>query len=83
MAPGIAGNTRRAIARRTEGLRNLLGQLPLPHDGMVVGPDLQILTAANWPHNMFTAPGGSVFIPDNSAIEISNPAQPLIQAYGV
>ena len=55
----------------------------LPNDGMVTGRDPQILPAANWPHNIFTAPGGSVFVRDNSANEANDPAQPLTRAYGV
>ena len=55
----------------------------LPNDGMVVGRDPQVLTAANWPHSVVTAPGGSVFVPDNSVNAVSDPAQPLIRAYGV
>jgi hypothetical protein len=55
----------------------------LPNDSMVVGPGPQVLTAANWSHNIFTAPGGSVLVPDNSANEVNDPAQPLIRANGV
>jgi hypothetical protein len=56
---------------------------PLPNDGMVVGRNPQVLTAANWSHNIFTAPGGPVFVPDNSVSEVKDPVQPLIRAYGV
>jgi hypothetical protein len=55
----------------------------LPNDGTVVDRDPQILTAANWSHNIFTAPGGPVFVPDNSVNAVSDPAQPLTRAYGV
>ena len=46
----------------------------LPNDGFVVGRDPQVLTAANWSANVFTAPAGSIFIPDNSVNELNNPA---------
>jgi hypothetical protein len=49
----------------------------LPNDGFVVGRDPQVLTAANWSHNIFTAAAGSVFIPDTSMNELNDPAQPL------
>jgi hypothetical protein len=49
----------------------------LPNDGLVVGRDPQVLTAANWSANIFTAPGGSVFVPDSSVNELNNPALPL------
>jgi hypothetical protein len=49
----------------------------LPNDGFVVGRDPQVLTAANWSANVFTAAAGSVFIPDSSVNELNNPALPL------
>jgi hypothetical protein len=49
----------------------------LPAGGFVVGRDAQVLTAANWSANVFTAPAGSVFVPDNSVHELNDPAQPL------
>jgi hypothetical protein len=49
----------------------------MPNDGFVVGRDKQVLTAANWSANVFTAPAGSLFIPDNSVNEHNDPAQPL------
>jgi hypothetical protein len=49
----------------------------LPGGGFVVGRDPQVLTAANWSANVFTAPAGSLFIPDNSVHELNDPAQPL------
>jgi hypothetical protein len=79
-APGIAGNNRRAVAQRTERLRDLLGRLRLPNDGIVVGRNPEVVTAANWSHNTFTAPGGTVFVPDNSLNEVNDPVQPPIRA---
>ena len=49
----------------------------LPNDGFVVGRDPQVLTAANWSANVFTAPAGSLFIPDTSVNELNDPAKPL------
>jgi hypothetical protein len=49
----------------------------MPADGFVVGRDKQVLTAANWSPNVFTAAAGSLFIPDNSVHEHNNPAEPL------
>ncbi len=49
----------------------------MPNDGFVVGRDKQVLTAANWSPNVFTAPAGSLFVPDSSVYERNDPAQPL------
>jgi hypothetical protein len=49
----------------------------LPSDGCVVGRDKQVLTAANWSPNVFTAAAGSVSIPDNSVHDHNNQAEPL------
>ena len=49
----------------------------MPNDGFVVGRDKQVAVAANWSPNVFTAPAGSLFIPDNSVHEHNNPAEPL------
>ena len=49
----------------------------MPNDGFVVGRDPQVLTAANWSANIFTAPAGSLFIPDNSVHEHNDPALQL------
>jgi hypothetical protein len=49
----------------------------LPADGFVVGRDPQVLTAANWSANVFTAPAGSIFIPDASVNEANDPNKPL------
>jgi hypothetical protein len=49
----------------------------LPAGGFVVGRDSQVLTAANWSANVFTAPAGSIFVPDNSVNEINDLKQPL------
>jgi hypothetical protein len=49
----------------------------LPQDGFVVGRDAQVLTAANWSANVFTAAAGSIFIPDSSLNEANDPSKPL------
>ena len=49
----------------------------LPNDGFLVGRDPQVLTAANWSANVFTAPAGSIFIPDTSVNEANDPSKPL------
>ena len=49
----------------------------MPTDGFVVGRDPQVLTAANWSANVFTAPAGSIFIPDTSVNEANDPTKPL------
>jgi hypothetical protein len=49
----------------------------MPNDGFVVGRDPQVLTAANWSANVFTAAAGSVFIPDASVNELNDPTKPL------
>jgi hypothetical protein len=55
----------------------------LPNDGPVVGRNPQVLIATNWSHNIFTAPSGLVFVPDNSVNNVNDSAQPLIRTYGV
>ena len=45
----------------------------LPNDGFVVGRDSVVKTAANWSANVFTAPAGSLFIPDVSVNEVNDP----------
>src|SRR5690242_13866752 len=45
----------------------------MPNDGFVVGRDKPVLTAANWSPNVFTAPAGSLFVPDNSVNEHNDP----------
>jgi hypothetical protein len=49
----------------------------LPNDGFVVGRDAQVLTAANWSANVFTAAAGSIFVPDASVNELNDPLKPL------
>jgi hypothetical protein len=49
----------------------------LPSDGFVIGRDAPVKMAANWSPNVFTAPTGSLFIPDNSVHENNDPAKPL------
>ena len=49
----------------------------LPADGFVIGRDAPVKTASNWSPNVFTAPAGSLFIPDNSVHENNDPAKPL------
>ncbi len=46
----------------------------LPGGGYVVG-QAPVQTAANWSANVFTAPAGSIFVPDNSVNELNDPAQ--------
>lgn len=48
----------------------------LPADGFVIGRDAPVKTASNWSPNVFTAPAGSLFIPDNSVHENNDPAKP-------
>jgi hypothetical protein len=48
----------------------------MPGGGFVVGRDAQVLVAANFSPNIFTAPGGSIFIPDTSVNEHNDPSQP-------
>src|ERR1700760_2686969 len=45
----------------------------MPTDGFVVGRDKQVLPPANWSPNVFTAPAGSLFVPDNSVNEHNDP----------
>jgi hypothetical protein len=49
----------------------------MPTDGFVIGRDPIVSTAANFSHNIFTGTAGSIFIPDTSANEANDPAQPL------
>ena len=49
----------------------------IPNDGFLVGRDPQVLTAANWSANVFTAPAGSIFVPDTSVNELNDPTKPL------
>ena len=74
--PGLR-NHRRAVAWSAQRVGDLLGRHQLPQGGFVVGRDPQVLTAANWSAAIFTAPAGSLFIPDTSVTEFNDPAQPL------
>ena len=47
-----------------------------PAGGFVIG-SAQVPIGNNWSPNVFTAPAGSLFIPDSSVNEHNDPAQPL------